>query len=66
MKKGDQVVFSRIGAYNMTQWMQFIRMRPKVVLIDMQKNVHVIRNNENTETLNALENVPEHLKTLNL
>jgi diaminopimelate decarboxylase len=66
MKKGDQVVFSRIGAYNMTQWMQFIRMRPKVVLIDMERNVHVIRNNENTETLNALENVPEHLKNLNL
>jgi diaminopimelate decarboxylase len=66
MKKGDHVVFSRIGAYNMTQWMQFIRMRPKVVLIDMERTVHVIRNNENTETLNALEIIPNHLKTLNM
>jgi diaminopimelate decarboxylase len=66
LKRGDLVVVHTVGAYNMTQWMQFIRMRPKVVLIDTQRNVHVIRNNENTETLNALENIPEHLKTLNL
>ena len=28
---GDRVVFRNVGAYNVTQWMQFITMRPAVV-----------------------------------
>jgi diaminopimelate decarboxylase len=61
MKKGDNVVISRIGAYNMTQWMQFITLRPRVVLIDMKGRVHVIRDNEKNDTITSLEKVPEHL-----
>jgi diaminopimelate decarboxylase len=61
MKKGDNVVISRIGAYNMTQWMQFITLRPRVVLIDMKGMVHVIRDNEKNDTITSLEKVPEHL-----
>ena len=34
LKKGDNFVIKRVGAYNMTQWMQFITYRPKIVLID--------------------------------
>ena len=30
---GDRVVFRNVGAYNVTQWMQFITLRPAVVLI---------------------------------
>ena len=37
LKKGDQFVIKRIGAYNMTQWMQFITLRPNVVLIDTRR-----------------------------
>ncbi len=62
LKKGDKVVVSRIGAYNMTQWMQFITLRPKVVLIDTKRNVHVIRQNETNKDIINLESVPEHLK----
>lgn len=61
-RKGDRVVISRVGAYNMTQWMQFITMRPKVVLIDLEQEVHIIRENETLETINSLERTPPHLK----
>ncbi len=62
LKKGDQFVISRIGAYNMTQWMQFITYRPKIVMIDEQGKPHIIRENENLESITNLERVPEHLK----
>lgn len=62
LKRGDNVVVSRVGAYNMTQWMQFIALRPKVVMIDMNSQVHIIRNNEQREDVELLEKVPEYLK----
>lgn len=62
LKKDDQFVISRIGAYNMTQWMQFITYRPKIVMIDEQGKPHVIRENENLDTITNLERLPEHLK----
>jgi diaminopimelate decarboxylase len=66
LKRGDHVVVSRVGAYNMTQWMQFIALRPKVVLIDTNSQVHIIRENERREDIELLERVPEHLKKANL
>jgi diaminopimelate decarboxylase len=62
LNRGDHVVVHKVGAYNMTQWMQFIAMRPNIVLIDMQGNNHIIRKAENLEYLEQLEVVPEHLK----
>lgn len=62
LKKGDNVVISRVGAYNMTQWMQFITMRPRVVMIDTGNKVHLIREREKLETITSLEKLPEHLK----
>lgn len=62
LEKGDNVVVHRVGAYNMTQWMQFITLRPNVVLIDESNNVHVIRNKETLEYIESVENVPKHLK----
>jgi diaminopimelate decarboxylase len=64
LKRGDNVVVSSIGAYNMTQWMQFITLRPKVVLIDMKGNVHIIRNNETNKDVTMLEVIPNHLKKI--
>jgi diaminopimelate decarboxylase len=46
----------------MTQWMQFITLRPNVVMIDTKQNVHVIRQNETNKDITGLESVPEHLK----
>ncbi|MDD3568008.1 MAG: alanine racemase [Bacteroidales bacterium] len=62
LKKGDHYVIKRIGAYNNTQWLQFITLRPNVVLIDPQGNAHIIKKAENLETMNYLEQIPEHLK----
>ena len=61
LEKGDQVVIKRVGAYNMTQWMQFITYRPKVVMIDLQGNTHVIRENETHETMNSMDRIPGYL-----
>jgi len=58
---GDQVVLHPVGAYNITQSMQFITYRPAVVMIDSERNVHVIRRRENLEYVQELEAVPGHL-----
>lgn len=58
---GDNVVVHKVGAYNMTQWMQFISMRPNVVLIDTDEKVHLIRKAEDLAYLEQLESIPEHL-----
>ncbi len=62
LNRGDHVVVHKVGAYNMTQWMQFIAMRPNIVLIDTNNNTHVIRQAENLEYLEQLEIIPEHLQ----
>ncbi|HLN20604.1 MAG TPA: alanine racemase [Bacteroidales bacterium] len=62
LKKGDNFVIKRVGAYNMTQWMQFITYRPKIVLIDIKNRLHVIRDSENLQTVTGPESIPEHLK----
>ena len=66
LNRGDHVVVHRVGAYNMTQWMQFIQMRPNVVMIDMQGKTHIIRRGETMETLTIQENMPDHLKKFSL
>lgn len=62
LKKGDNFVISRIGAYNMTQWLQFITLRPKIVMIDMEGKTHIIRENETNENITDPERVPDYLK----
>lgn len=65
LKKGDNFVIKRVGAYNMTQWMQFITLRPKIVLIDTKGEMHIIRKNETNEAFKQYERMPEHLKSEN-
>jgi diaminopimelate decarboxylase len=62
LNKGDQVVVHKVGAYNMTQWMQFIQMRPKVLMIDTKGDVHVIRQNETGASITQHEVLPNYLK----
>jgi len=66
LNKGDHLVVHQIGAYNMTQWMQFITLRPNIVMIDMDSKVHLVREREKLETINNNEKVPEHLKNFEL
>ena len=61
LQKGDRLVVHKVGAYNMTQWMQFITLRPNVVMIDKENNVHIIRKGESVEYLEMPEQVPPHL-----
>lgn len=62
-KKNDHVVVSRVGAYNMTQWQQFITYRPNVVLIGPDCRPHLIRKAESLEVFTRLELTPDHLST---
>lgn len=62
LKKGDQVVVHTVGAYNMTQWMQFITLRPAVVMSSTDQTVSVIRRRETLEGVQQEEQVPEYLK----
>ncbi len=66
LNKGDHVVISRIGAYNMTQWMQFITLRPNIVMIDMDGKPHLIRKAEVNESLTSHEITPDYLKKINV
>ena len=61
LHRGDHVVIHSVGAYNLTQWMQFITLRPNVVLIDENSKPHLIREREKLEDINRLERVPHHL-----
>lgn len=58
---GDQVVFSTVGAYNNTQWMQFIEYRPAVVLIAEDGSSHVIREAEDLQVMCQQDRLPKHL-----
>jgi len=66
LNKGDHVVIQSVGAYNMTQWMQFITLRPRIVMIDLDSKVHVIREKENLDRLLEFEKVPKHLEKFDL
>jgi diaminopimelate decarboxylase len=66
LNRGDQVVVHKVGAYNMTQWMQFIQMRPNVVMIDEKGNTHLIREAESLEYIEQMEKMPDHLQYFSL
>jgi diaminopimelate decarboxylase len=61
LNPGDNLVAQKVGAYNMTQWMQFITSRPGIVLIDENEHAHQVRLAETLEYMEAPELVPEHL-----
>ena len=61
LEKGNHLVVHKVGAYNMTQWMQFITLRPNVVMIDKDNNTHVIRNAETRGYIESAEQIPAHL-----
>ncbi len=62
LNAGDNFVIHQVGAYNMTQWMQFITLRPNVVMIDLNGNVNVIRRGEKMQDIDNFESLPAHLK----
>jgi diaminopimelate decarboxylase len=58
---GDVLVVESVGAYNNTQWMQFIEYRPNVVLVHEDEQVSIIRHAEDLSTMCAQDNLPKHL-----
>ena len=61
LSPGDAVVIHPVGAYNVTQWMQFIRMRPAIVLIGEDGKVCKVRDAETIDAVKSLEHMPEWL-----
>src|ERR1700760_2958862 len=58
----DKLVLHPVGAYNLTQSMQFIGLRPAVVLIGHDGSVNVIRRREKLADVENGEQVPAYLQ----
>ncbi len=58
MKVGDRLAVRTVGAYNVTQWMQFITYRPAVVLIGRNGEHCLIRRREDLDSVVGHEQVP--------
>lgn len=62
LQKGDQLVIHRVGAYDLTQWMQFITLRPNVVMVMENGDVELIRRAETLDDLVGKERIPDSLR----
>lgn len=65
LEAGDRVVIRPVGAYNVTQWMQFSQPRPAVVLIGTDGETHLIRRAETIDDVKGPECLPEFLRLHN-
>ena len=59
---GDLIVIDNVGAYCITQSMQFIQPRPAVVFLDDKGKTSVIRKRENWRDVFRLDSVPNRLR----
>lgn len=66
LNAGDQVVVHNVGAYNISQSMQFIALRPAVVLIDMNGKALLIKAKESLEDVERNEIMPQHLSSFKI
>ncbi len=57
---GDVIVFSNVGAYNLTQSMQFIQTRPAVILLG-PNGVELIKRKETWRDIFNLDTLPKRL-----
>lgn len=61
LSRGARLVISTVGAYNNTQWLQFIEYRPNVVLVTETGDVELIRAGEDLSDLERREHLPPRL-----
>lgn len=61
LSRGTRLIVSPAGAYNNTQWLQFIQYRPNVVLVGEDGQVDVIREAEDLSDVIRRERLPERL-----
>ena len=59
LNRGARLVFSPVGAYNNTQWLQFIEYRPPVVLVGLDHQVELIREREDLSDIERRERLPD-------
>ena len=64
LARGDRLILSPVGAYNATQWMQFIQYRPNVVLISEDGAIDVIREREQLSDIEERERLPDRLQAV--
>ena len=62
---GTRMIVYPVGAYNVTQWKQFIEYRPAVVLIDPNRKPHLIREKEDITDITRREKLPDYLSLNN-
>lgn len=58
---GDLLVISPTGAYNNTQWLQFIEYRPAIVMVMRDGQIEIIRHRETLEDVVKAERIPASL-----
>ncbi len=63
LQTGEPVLITPTGAYNNTQWMQFIEYRPPVVLISETGKLELLRPREELDDVIGREMIPEHLRS---
>jgi diaminopimelate decarboxylase len=59
---GDTLMIGPVGAYNNTQWMQFIEYRPAIALVHADGSHSVIRRAEDLAVMNGQDVLPTHLE----
>ena len=59
LERGTRLIISPVGAYNVTQWMQFITYRPSVCIISEKGESLLIREKEDMEDITKREILPE-------
>lgn len=64
LQAGEPVLIAPMGAYNNTQWMQFIEYRPAIVLISETGELELIRQRETLKDIVGRELIPDHLKSI--
>ena len=62
LNPGDALVVRPAGAYNNTQWMQFIQYRPAIVMVTEAGEVELVRAAEDLEAMTRQERLPEALR----
>ncbi|GMU55012.1 MAG: diaminopimelate decarboxylase [Candidatus Xenobia bacterium] len=60
LRRGDPVLIRKVGAYNFSQSMQFIQLRPAVVMLSPE-GVELVRRREDGSCVRALEQLPHRL-----
>jgi len=62
LDRGTVMTIFPVGAYNVTQAMQFIRYRPNIALIDKEGNTHLIKKADDLDYVVEKEILPDFLK----